>query len=235
MNLTRRTFLTATAAVGALGTAGCLGGDGSDPEGTVVEPDGGPPETAITTASIPDSPFTYEAMGDDDTPVVTYYANWKCPGCASFSDGLFEEIAAEYVATGDVLVEHRALAYADGDPLMGADNPRIARAGLALWDIEPESFWPYYKLAMLEQPSPSTEWGTMETLLNLAAAAGIEEIDAFEAAIEDEAYDDAVRSTTEDAFDIGISATPSLVIDGEIFTPLDEAEETRQRLDSLVE
>ena len=231
MRPTRRTFLGSLAAAGVVGAAGCLGGED-------VSPDEPPPETPVSTAPIPDEPaeHTYETMGTGDEPTVVYYASWKCPACAVFSEELLEEITETFVEPGELTLVHRGLGYGPtGDPFLGDDAPRITRAGLALWDIEPESFWPYYKLVMSNLPDPEDEWGTTETLVGFAEAAGVDALDAFEEAIDDEAYEEALFDTAGAAGEEGVGGTPWLVVGDRSFSPLDDPDETMAILEEATE
>ena len=229
MTPTRRRVLTTVGAAVALSTAGCLGGDDAA--------EGPPPDTATTSVSIPNVPgdHTYETMGSGEEPTVLYYANWKCPACAAFSDALLDDIVETYVEPGDATLVHRALGYgADGEPALGDDAPRIARAGIALWHLEPESFWPYYKLVMSSQPSPSEQWGTTETLVEYAENADVEAVDEFRDTVEADEFDDEVRETTADAGQDGVGGTPWLVFGDESFNPLEDEDRTFERLDAFV-
>lgn len=229
MTSTRRRFLASAGAAATATLAGCFGG-GSD------VPDDPPPETPISTVSIPETPsdYTYETMGSGDDPTVVYYANWKCPACATFSNDLMEDLVETYVEPGDVTLVHRAIGYGgDGSPALGDDAPRISRAGIALWHIEPESFWPYYKLVMANQPSAQQEWGTTETLVEFAETAGVGAVDEFRDAVAADEFDDDVRETSNAAGADGVGGTPWLVVGDDSFNPLEDEDRTFERLDAI--
>lgn len=233
MGLSRRSLLRSIGAAGVVGTAGCLGG-----ETVTVDADGPPPETPISTVSIPDDPtaFDYETMGTGTEPTAIYFASWKCPSCATFSEGLFEDVVEEFVAPGDLTIVHRGLGYGpNGDPFLGDDAPRISRAGLALWDLEPESFWPYYKLVMSNQPAPDEAWGTTDTLVSLADAAGVKQLDAFREAIDDDAYEQALDGTAAAAARYQVGGTPWLVVGDRSFSPLEDTDATMSILADAIE
>ena len=211
--------------------AGCLGDDSPVPD----EP---PPETAITAAPIPADPrgHRYETMGTGDDPVVTYYSSWKCPACASFSEGLLETIASEFVGPGSLSLVHRALGYApNGDPFLGADAPLISRAGIAVWRTDPDHFWPFYKLVMRNQPPPEEEWATADTVMNFASTAGVADIDGVEELLHSEAIEEAVMETTAAASSVGVGGTPWFEVGGDSFSPTDDPDATIERLEAAVD
>lgn len=242
MSLTRRQLLIAGGALGTAALAGCLGG-GSGGEGYQLED--GRSDAALdkpaANAPLPDNPgdHTYALMGSASAPKITYFGNWKCPACKLFSTddpralGL-SQIVTDYVQPGDISLEFRGLAYVgDGSPFLGEDAPRAARAGLAIWNLDPEHYWPYHEYVFSNQPSEEEQWATVENLAILAEEAGVGPIDELKAALGNGEYEDTVKATTDAANKAGVSGTPSLVIDGQVYSPF-EAEKTRNALDALV-
>lgn len=239
---TRRRFLAAAGLAGVSGLAGCssLGGpSGSDGGGSGV---GTPPPGAVSGAPIPDDPpsFDYATAGTGDAPVVTYVGNWKCPFCAGFSTGESDEpvlalgtILSEYVEPGDVSLRYRGLAYgSNGEPFLGPDAPRATRAGLAVWTVDPESYWNYHEHVMANQPPESETWATTDRLVRFAEQAGVASVEEVRSAIEDGQFEERVAATTEAAADAGVGGTPALVIDGDVHSPF-EPQKTRDALDAL--
>jgi protein-disulfide isomerase len=235
---TRRTFLTGAGLAGVCGLAGCVSfGGGSD--GT---PAGTPPPGAVTGAPIPDDPSSadYATAGTGSDPVITYFGNWKCPFCANFATGEADQavlplgtIVADYVEPGDVSLRYRGLAYgSDGQPFLGSDAPRATRAGLAVWTVDPGSYWNYHEHVMANQPPEGETWATTDRMVSFAEDAGVSPTADVRAAIESGQFEERVRATTEAASAAGVSGTPTLVIDGETHSPFDP-ESTRQALDAL--
>jgi protein-disulfide isomerase len=225
---TRRSVLRGAAGVGTATFAGCLGGGDADAGSDVV--------AAAPLPSDPES-HTYPVMGVDG-PAITYYGNWKCPVCAEFSTGservlALGTIVSDYIESDRLRLRYRSLSYRpNGEPFLGADAVRAARAGLAVWDTEPESFWPFYETVMANQPPESDTWATTDRLLEFAETAGVGSLEAVREALEDGRYQQAVRDSAEAARSAGISGTPQLVIDGSIYSPF-KSTETRDALDTL--
>jgi protein-disulfide isomerase len=222
---TRRTFLAAASTAALAGCTNLPFGGSDDP------PTPNPPSGPVATVTLPDAPgdFTYEQMGSADAPAVTYYGNWKCPFCAEFATGEGDRsmydlptIVADHVEPGNVRLEYRSLAYGpNGDPFLGPDAPRAARAGIALWHLEPESYWPYHETVMQNQPNEGREWATTDQLVDFAIIAGVEATDEFRSAIESGEYEQEVKATTEAASQAGVPGTPTLVYDGETASPFE--------------
>lgn len=245
MTPTRRRLLAAGGVV-ALGGCSALSssGDSSDGENGTGDGDGngsGTP-TASPTASPAGSPvadapiseqpgeYTYAAMGTTG-PVVTYFGNWKCPGCAEFSTGFLGEIVREYIDPEDLRLRFRGVAYRpNGDPWMGPDAPRAARAGLAVWNVDPDSYWPYHEQVFAEQPPEDEEWATADRLAEFARAAGVDNVEEVRSQVESGQYEDPLQSSADEA-ESTIEGVPTLLIDGETVVPTEDKQRTRELLD----
>ncbi|MXR43067.1 thioredoxin domain-containing protein [Halobaculum sp. WSA2] len=225
--LTRRRFLAAS---GVIALSGCLSGEDTGSPDTEVE---GP----VANAPIPDDPrsFTYARTGSADRPTVTYYGNWKCPYCADFSTGFLGDIITDYVEPGDVNLQFRALAYIDGEPFLGPDAPRAAQAGLAAWNVGPETYWRYHEYVFANQPPESATWATTDKLVSFAEEAGVPETGQLRTKIQEQAYESPIRETSQAAADAGVSGTPALVIDGETVNPLSDEQRTRTLIEQLAD
>ncbi|MFB6151323.1 MAG: DsbA family protein [Haloarculaceae archaeon] len=222
---TRRQVLAGVTSGIALSTAGCLGSGGGDlPTETPTGP--------VSTAPIPDSPgdYTYATAGTGDAPVqVTYFGNWKCPFCADFSTGFLADIVTDYVEPGTVDLTFRALSYAgNGDPFLGKDAPRAARAGLAVWNVDPGSYWRFHEYVMQNQPPESKTWADTDTLVTMAENAGVSDPDAVESALSNGKYEKPVRQNTKAAAQAGIAGTPTLVVGGTTVNPIQSQERVRE-------
>lgn len=235
---TRRSFLAGVGLAGVSALSGCLslGGDGGTDVGT-------PPPGSVSGAPVPDEPTShdYAIAGTGDSPVVTYYGNWKCPFCADFSTGEADRavlplgtIVADYVDPGEASLRYRGLAYgSNGEPFLGPDAPRATRAGLAVWASDPEQYWNYHEHVMANQPPEDETWATTERLLSFARDAGVDPVDELRAGMEAERFRDLVEATTDAAASADVSGTPTLVIDGSTYSPF-EPERTREALEAVI-
>lgn len=231
MHRTRRALLTATG-TGAAALAGCLGGDGGATSATAT---GSPAE-----APLPDDPSaaSYATMGTAG-PTVSYFGNWKCPFCAEFATGSdrvmsLGAIVSGYVEPGDLRLRYRGVAYTgDGEAFLGPDAPRATRAGLAVWEVDPASYWPYHEHVMANQPPESEQWATADRLVAFAREAGVDGVDTVRERITTDAYADRIEATTAAFTDANAEGTPTLLIDGELHSPF-EPDATRSALDALV-
>ena len=226
MTSSRRRFLLAGGAVAATGLAGCLSSGSADLPDDV-------PDTAVTNAPIPDSPgdYDYATMGSGDRPTVTYFGDWKCPHCATFSMEVLPTIVSEFVEPGDLALRFRAW------NIFQNDDVRAARAGLAVWNVDPESYWTYHEYVMANQAGPHTkEWATTDWLTTAAEKVGVSDVDAVRSRIEDGQYGNLFTKTQNAARQLGLQGTPGLVVDGQPVQAMQSEElpqSTRNALDQF--
>lgn len=194
------------------------------------------PDVFSSTVPTPSDPsdHRYATMqARADVPTATVYGNWKCPYTAEFVQGLLPDLVEEFVASGDVGVEFRAVAYEDGDPFLGPDAPRAARAGLAAWNVDPEAYWQYFAYVFANQPSEDVAWAQTDVLARFATAADVQSADRFEAAFTGSTHRDAVRETAERFQRLGEDAVPRVVTGDGVTAPTVNPESTREQFRRL--
>lgn len=191
------------------------------------------PDVTFSRSLLPDDPgdFEYARLGGADAPVTaTLYGNWKCPYTREFVLDAMEGLVAEFVDPGDVALEFRALSYRNGEPFLGDDAPRAARAALEVWRSAPERYWSYFTSVFTNQPDANDEWATTDNLLRLAEAAEISDLDAVGEAIVSGDHRDAVRATTDRATARNVTSVPRVATRTEVTAPTVDIEDTRRQL-----
>lgn len=226
----RRRVLVAGGSSLATVLAGCSGGsNGGDSTDT---------GDSVASAPVPSSPsdYGYAVMGTGDADLtVTYFGSWKCPYCAQFGNDFLGQLIADYVAPGEVAIEFRNMAYISGQPFLGPDAPAAGRAGLAVWNNEPESYWAYHEYVFRNQPPEDEQWATADKLVTFAEAAGVSDPSVIRAAIDQQNYEDPLHATDDAAAEAGVEGAPTLVIDGTTINPLGSEDQTRQLIEDALE
>lgn len=194
------------------------------------------PDVSFSTVPLPDDRSGYARMGAPDaSATATLYGNWKCPYTQEFVLNQLPTVVDEFVATGDLALEFRALAYQSGEPFLGPDAPRAARAGLAVWDLDPKSYWSYFAHVFANQPQERHEWAQPSLLLRFAEASGVQGRAQLSRSIRAGTYGGMVHSTTRAAAKLGITTVPRIVADGRVTAPTIDFEKTRAQLRSAVQ
>ena len=236
--LRRRTFLLAGAAVvGGAGVVGTtLNGNGNSPSNGNRNSGPSSETGTIGSAPVPSSPgdYRYAVTGTGDADAtVTYFGSWKCPYCAQFSTGFLSTLVTDYVGPGKITLEFRNLTFIDGEPFLGPDAPAAARAGLAVWNDDSESYWPYHEYVFRNQPPESKRWATADKLTSFAQEAGVTDPSVIRTATRENKYEDTLRATSDAAAEAGVRGTPTLLVDGTTVSPFEE-DRTRQLIEETI-
>jgi len=191
------------------------------------------PQVNFSKSLVPSDPgqYDYARLGPEDADVTaTLYGNWKCPYTREFVVQMMGEVVETFVKPGDVAIEFRALSYLDGNPFLGADAPRAARAGLEIWQSAPERYWQYFASVFSNQPPEKYEWATADRLARFAKDANVGNPDAVQKAMLTGKHRKKVRATTDRARKRGIATVPRVVANGKVTAPTVDFAATKRQL-----
>ena len=190
----------------------------------------GPPNVSFANVPLPNDPgaHPYARMGTGADVTATVFGNWKCPYTQAMVVDYLPSIVSSFVRPGDLDLEFRFLAYRSGEPFLGADAPRATRAGLAVWDEAPATYWSYFSYVFGNQPSSDERWATPSALGKLADKAGAD------IALDDhlDGNDARVDRTVAAARKQAVYSVPRLAVDGDVFAPTIEPAATTNALAS---
>ncbi|AOD24297.1 disulfide bond formation protein [Rhodococcus sp. p52] len=147
------------------------------------------------------------AIGAVDAPVVLIeYSDYRCPFCAKFSRDVEPALIDKYVDEGILRMEWRDL------PIFGDQSMAAARAGRAA--AAQGKFWEFNATVYAASPDRGHPDLTPESLRSFAAAAGVPDLDRFDREAADPSVDQSIYADMLEANTIGVSSTPSFVING---------------------
>ncbi|RCW44467.1 protein-disulfide isomerase [Halopolyspora algeriensis] len=153
----------------------------------------------------PDDPM---AMGRTDAPVVLVaYEDFRCPFCAKYATEVAPELKKRYVETGVLRIEWRDF------PVFGPQSDRAAKAGRAA--ARQGAFWRFHDVVYSHAPRRGKPELPPAKLIDYAEQAGISDIERFKADMQDPAVDRAIRRDVAEGTRIGVSATPTFLVNGE--------------------
>jgi protein-disulfide isomerase len=165
---------------------------------------------AQTPASDVDTSGIVEmALGDPDAPVtIVEYSSFTCPHCATFNQGVFQQIRENYIETGQVHYIKREV-YFDAYGLWAA---LVARCG------GPERYHGVVEMLYQDQRqwAGSSDGAVVaENLRRIGRRAGMDN-DQLDACLSDRDTASALMAFYQaNAERYGIRATPSFVINGQ--------------------
>ncbi len=169
------------------------------------------PPPVVTPASFtPTTLADGHALGNADAPVtVEVWADYQCPYCARFSEQVEPQIIAAYVASGDVRFVYRNLAFLGDESRWAAVAARLAQ--------QQGMFWPFHDYLFANQLGENVGSFAVARLKEIASKVGLDRT-TFDAGLELEAartlFGEIQAESEADATRLGISATPTVVVDG---------------------
>lgn len=148
------------------------------------------------------------ALGSADAPVViAEYADFQCPFCGVFAREVKPQIEAAYVATGKVRFEWHDFAW------MGPESEAAANAARCAADQG--AFWPYHDQLYAGRVAPNTGAFSRDRLVAAAERISLD-MPRFSACLDADTHGAAVRADTAEATQLGMSGTPTFIINGRV-------------------
>ncbi len=147
------------------------------------------------------------AQGDVDAPVVmVMFVDYRCPFCAQFSRTTEHQLIDKYVTSGVLRIEWRDM------PIFGGQSTAAAIAGRAA--AAQGKFFEFTQAVYADAPQNGHADLTSQALIDYAKKAGVPDLDAFAAAMDDPAAAKAVAADLDESSMIGVPSVPAFVING---------------------
>lgn len=161
------------------------------------------------------------SIGNPNAPVsVVNFSNYNCVFCAEFSATTEKDLIREYVETGDVYYRYVNLPH---------NNPESQNAAKASYcAADQERFFDYKSL--LYSVAGTQERFSTSNLVVLASDAGLDST-VFQSCLEDGKYNNAPARDLRYAQSLGVTATPTFLINGQLVS----SREVMPLIDSLLD
>lgn len=164
-----------------------------------------PPRPAAPPAAAPFEPKDLEVgespvLGSADAPVTLFeYSDYQCPFCSRHATTVLPRLVNEYVDSGKLRIVMREYP-------IEAIHPRAFATSLAAHCAGQQGkYWEMHDLIFANQRSLSDD-----DLNGHSATLGLDQA-AFDACLVSEGASEQIRSEIKEAYDLGISGTPSFV------------------------
>ncbi len=156
-----------------------------------------------------DDRFTKGAT--DAKVVVTEYGDFQCPACRSFFESTEKNLFNDYVKTGKVKFVFSNYAFLDQG--RAAQESHVA-AEAAYCASDQKRFWDFHDALYLNQLPENTGKLTTDRMKQLASQLGLN-TDTFNKCVDDRKYKSAVLQDYTQGTQKGVSATPTIMVNGE--------------------
>lgn len=218
--MSSKLFLPAAVIVAGLFIAGAVFWNGSRPASA---PNTGGTATAdIKNVKTEGEPF----IGNPNAPVViAFWSDFQCPYCKAFEVGgvpqipvqsAFPEIVKNYVDTGKVKIVFKDVVFLS--PRAGTDSLTAALYNQSVWKLYPNQYLAWRTAMFIAQDEEGGGFGNAASIDKLnATIAGLDAARiAADVKANTDAYTQNANEVTSEAQHIGISATPSFIINNQL-------------------
>jgi len=161
-------------------------------------------DTASTNALLDGIPQRGTSLGNPAAPVtLTEFADLQCPFCRQYSRDSFPALVRDYVRTGKVRMEFRALHF------IGADSIVAARAAGAA-GLQ-NRLWQFVDLFYRNQKDENSGYVRASFLRQIGGAAGVD-VARLERDATSQAVQQQLAAANGEADRAGIRSTPSFLV-----------------------
>lgn len=153
--------------------------------------------------------------GDENAGVsIVEFGDFKCPGCKFFAENIYPMIIEDFVEPGTANFKFVNF------PFLGPDSLTAAEASEYVLAKSPSDYWRYFETIYQNQQSESTEWATIDYLVELAKTAGVNvDYTDMHRALENGDFSKVVAEDLAFSRELGIKQTPTLVVNGIAIQP----------------
>jgi protein-disulfide isomerase len=146
-------------------------------------------------------------LGSADADVtVIEFADLQCPACADYSQTVIPTLIEKVVEPGHANIEFRNFV------ILGPGSEEAARAALAAG--EQDRLWHFVSVFYRNQGIEGSGYVTDDFLTDVAEAAGVPDIDAWQEARGDPRWIGRIQEGQSSALDAGIRSTPTILVEG---------------------
>ncbi|BAU28994.1 protein-disulfide isomerase [Aneurinibacillus soli] len=171
-------------------------------------------KTSVTLPSN-DKEFQYKkqpSIGSDTAPVkIVEFADFKCPACKQFSEGIFPQLYKDFIDKGIVQLYYINYTIVSPD----ADSKTAAMASEAVYQQNPKEFWKFYKEVYARQGDEQANWATSDFLVKIAKESKVDvDYQKLKQDIDSNKFSEDVKSDKAIVRKLGLHSTPTLFING---------------------
>jgi protein-disulfide isomerase len=167
--------------------------------------------------------------GDPAAPVrIIAFEDFQCPFCARYTHDVEAALGSEFIATGKVSYEFHHMAFLGEESTLAAQASECA--------VEQNQFWPYHDVLFLRQGRENSGVYTIGRLkdygreVDAALPAAAWDQAAFESCVYSGRTKITVERLTAQAREVGVTSTPTLLVNGQLLRGVQSIEQLRQAI-----
>jgi protein-disulfide isomerase len=213
-----------------------VGGLGVVLLGALVLLRGGPAKADTSSLLSPSTPTPValadgRSIGKADAPVtLDVWSDFQCPACGELARTVEPLLVSRYVTPGTLRIVYHDAAFQGAKSSASYDESVEAAAG-ARCAAEQGRYWPFQDWTFANQAGENKGAFAAGRLKAIATAAGLD-LGAWDACLATGEQQTAVRSETTQAVAQGVSATPTMILNGQTIVGLRSASELGGLIDA---
>ena len=170
------------------------------------------------------------AVGRADAPVsIEVFSDFQCPACKLFITTELPSLLSDFVRPGEVRVVSKDIDVID----RGGSGESLELATGAACAADQGRYWPYHDLVFWNQGRENQGDHDAAFIQRIATGAGLD-MAAFKTCDLRQDLRQAIRQATSDARSAGLTATPTLRINGKTFTGVPQYADLKAYLTQLI-
>jgi protein-disulfide isomerase len=174
-------------------------------------------ELALPGASIPAELADGRTLGSAQAPVqIDIWADFQCPFCGQVARLIEPSMINQFVTTGDARLVFHDLAFI-GKRSSSSWDESVAAASAARCAADQDLFWPMHDWLFANQTAENEGAFSQARLRTIAGAAGLD-LAAYDRCMAAGDKQVSVKSETTSSFAAGIQSTPTIKINGALYT-----------------
>lgn len=182
-----------------------------------------PPRPTFVEFTPPDNA---PRLGNKDAKVtIVEFADFQCPFCGRFHKDVYGPLIKQYVETGKAVFVYQDFAFLGEESVMAAEATKCAG--------EQGKFWEYHDYLFSHQNGENQGAFDAKNLKGFARALKLSS-SAFNTCLDTDKYRDAVMKETASGRDLGITGTPTLVINGKVLVGALPYEQFKQAVEEAL-
>lgn len=148
-------------------------------------------------------------LGDTNTKVeIVVFADFQCPYCGKFQQAVYPEIKKDYIDTGKASLVYQDFTF------LGEESDISAQAAKCAG--EQGKFWEYHDYLFSHQKGENQGAFSLKNQKTFAKTLKLKTAD-FNACLDSGKFASAVESETAAGRDIGVTGTPTILVNGKIY------------------
>jgi protein-disulfide isomerase len=181
------------------------------------------PEVTYETGVTPEGqPY----KGSPDAPLqLVEYSDFLCPHCSTFATTI-DSLSPDYIETGKLQVIYRNYAF------LAPESVQAAQAAECALDQGSDKFWQYHDLLFANQGTGRSAF-SKSRLMKYAEQIGLDTA-SFRTCLNSNAKAAEVQSDLAEGNNIGVTSTPTWVLNGQIVRGSLSETDLRQLFDGLL-